>query len=164
MKRLLLLPALAASLLASPSALTATKTVSITNAGFVPNVITVDAGDSITWTNSDSRNRQPTSKNPAFTAPVLKPGETYTFQFKTDGRVNVTDALVKNQKMTITVKKATTAVGSPTLVVNKTKVIYGGPVILSGKVPVAKVGEKLTLRAEVLTRTGAKQTSSVAEG
>ena len=29
--------------------------------------------------------------------------------------------------------------------------IYGGPVILSGKVPVAKAGEKVTLRAEVLT-------------
>ena len=36
--------------------------------------------------------------------------------------------------------------------------------ILSGKVPVAKAGEKVTLRAEVLTRTGTKQTSSVAEG
>jgi plastocyanin len=163
MKRFLLLPVLAAFLL-SPTAPAATKTVNITNAGFVPNTITIDAGDSITWTNSDSRNRQPTAKNPAFTAPVLKPGETFTFQFKTDGRVNVTDAQVKNQKMTITVKKAATPVGSPTLVVNKTKVIYGGPVILTGKLPVAKAGEKVTLRAEVLTRTGAKQTSSVAEG
>ena len=163
MKRFLLLPVLAAFLL-SPTAPAATKTVSITNAGFVPSAITIDVGDSITWTNSDSRNRQPTSKNPVFTSPILKPGETFTFQFKSEGRVNVTDALVKNQKMTITVKKATAPVGSPTLVVNKTKVIYGGSVILSGKVPVAKAGEKVTLRAEVVTRTGAKQTSSVAEG
>ena len=41
--------------------------------------------------------------------------------------------------------------------------IYGGAVVLSGKLPVAKAGEKVTLRAEVLTRTGTKQTSSVAE-
>ena len=148
MKRFLLLPVLAAFLLASPTALAATKTVSITNAGFVPNAITIDVGDSITWTNSDTKNHQPVSQNASFAAPILKPGETYTFQFKDDGRFNVTDALVKNQRMTVTVKKAATPVGSPTLTVNKTKVIYGGPVVLTGKVPVAKAGEKVTLRAE----------------
>ena len=41
MKRFLLLPVLAAFLL-SPTAPAATKTVSITNAGFVPNAITID--------------------------------------------------------------------------------------------------------------------------
>ena len=163
MKRFLLLPMLATFLL-SPAAPAATKTVAITNAGFVPNAITIDAGDSITWTNSDTKNRQPISQNASFAAPILKPGETYTFQFKNDGRFNITDALVKNQKMTVTVKKAPTPVGTPTLTVNKTKVIYGGPVILSGKVPVAKAGEKVTLRAEVLTPTGTKQSSTVAEG
>lgn len=164
MKKLLLLPVLAALLLASPSALAATKTVSITNAGFVPNAITIDAGDSITWTNSDSKNRQPISQDAGFAAPILKPGETYTFQFKTNGKFTVSDSLVRNQRMTVTVKKAPPApVGAPTLSVNKPKVIYGGAVILSGKVPLAKAGEKVTLRAEVLTRTGAKQTSSVAE-
>jgi len=163
MKRLLLLPVLAAFLLVSPTALAATKTVSITNAGFVPNAITIDAGDSITWTNSDSKNRQPISQDAPFASPILKPGETYTFQFKNDGRFNVTDALVKNQKLTVTVKKAPVPVGSPSLSVNKTKVIYGGAVTLSGKVPVAKAGEKVTLRAEVLTRTGTKQTSTIAE-
>ncbi len=163
MKRLLLLPVLAAFLLASPSALAATKAVSITNAGFVPDKITIDAGDSITWTNSDSKNRQPISQQAPFASPILKPGETYTFQFKTDGRFDVTDAQVKNQKMTVTVKKAPAPVGSPSLAVNKTKVIYGGAVVLNGKVPVAKAGEKVTLRAEVLTRTGTKQTSTVAE-
>jgi plastocyanin len=163
MKKLLLLPVLAALLLAAPGALAATKTVSITNAGFVPNAVTIDAGDSITWTNADSKNRQPISQDAAFASPILKPGETYTFQFKTDGRYNVTDALVKNHKLTVTVKKAPTPVAAPSLNVNKTKVIWGGAVVLSGKVPVAKAGEKVTLRAEVLTRTGTKQASSVGE-
>src|SRR3990170_775387 len=138
MKKLLLLPVLAAFLLVSPTAFAATKTVSITNAGFVPDKITIDAGDSITWTNSDSKNRQPISQSAAFASPILKPGETYTFQFKSDGRYDVTDALVRNQKMTVTVKKAPAPLGSPTLSVNKTKVIFVGAVILSGKVPVAK--------------------------
>ena len=163
MKKLLLLPVLAAFLLAAPSAFAATKTVSITNAGFVPDKIELVAGDSITWTNSDAKNRQPISQSAAFASPILKPGETYTFQFKSDGRFDVTDALVRNHKMTVTVKKAPVPVGSPSLSVNKTKVIFGGAVVLSGKVPVAKAGEKVTLRAEVLTRTGTKQASSVAE-
>ena len=163
MKRFLLLPVLAAFLLASPNALAATKTVSITNAGFVPNAVAIDAGDSITWTNSDTKNRQPISQNAPFASPILRPGETYTFQFKNDGKFNVTDALVKNQKMTVSVKKAPTPIGSPSLSANKPKVIFGGAVVLSGKLPVAKAGEKVILRAEVVTRTGTKQTSSVAE-
>lgn len=163
MKRLLLLPMLVAFLLVAPTALAATKTVSITNAGFVPDKIEIVAGDSITWTNSDSKNRQPISQSAAFASPILKPGETYTFQFKNDGRFEVTDALVRNQKMTVTVKKAPAPVGAPSLTVNKPKVIYGGAVLLSGKVPVAKAGEKVTLRAAVLTRTGTTQTSTIAE-
>ena len=152
MKRFLLLPVLAAFLLASPNALAATKTVSITNAGFVPNAITIDAGDSITWTNSDTKNHQPISKNAPFTSPILKPGETYTFQFKSDGRFNITDELVKHQRMTVTVRKAATPVGAPTLTVEQAEGrSTAAPSMLSGKVPVAKAGEKVTLRAEVLT-------------
>ena len=163
MKKLLLLPMLAALLLTAPTALAATKTVSITNAGFVPAALTIDVGDSVTWTNSDNKNHQLTSKDAAFASPVLKAGESYTFQFKTDGRYSVSDTLVKNQKMTVTVMKAATPVASPSLSANKSKVIFGGAVVLSGKLPVSKAGEKVMLRAEVLTRTGTKQTSSVAE-
>ena len=161
MRKLLLLPLLAAMLVVSPAALGATKTVSITNSAFVPNAVTINVGDSITWTNSDSKNHQPVSKDASFTSPILKPGETYTFLFKTDGRFSVTDALVKGQKMTVTVSKA--PVGAPSLTANKTKVIYSGAVVLSGKLAIAKSGEKITLRAEVLTRTGTKQTSSIGD-
>jgi plastocyanin len=162
MKKFVLLPVLAALLLVSPSALAATKTVSITNAGFVPDAITIDVGDSITWTNNDTKDRRPVSKNAPFTAPTLKPGQSFTFQFKADGRFNVTDDLAKNQRMAVTVTKATAPVGAPTLTVNKTKVIFGGAVVLSGKLPVAKAGDKVTLRAAVVTRTGTTQ-SNVAE-
>ena len=66
MRKLILLPLLAAFLLVAPSALAATKTVSITNSAFVPNAVTIEQGDSITWTNSDTRNRQPISQDAAF--------------------------------------------------------------------------------------------------
>jgi plastocyanin len=164
MRKLCLLPVFAALLLASPSAVAVTKTVAITNAGFVPNAITITAGDSITWTNSDSKNHQPISQNKdaSFASPILKPGESFTYTFAKDGRFTITDALVNRVRMTVTVKKVN-ATGSPTLAANKKKVIYGGGVVLTGKVPVAKAGEKVTLRAEVLRPNGTKQSSNIAD-
>lgn len=163
MRKLLLLPVLAAFLIAAPGAVAATKTVSITNTGFVPDKITIVVNDSITFTNSDSRNRQPVSQDAGFAAPVLKPGETFTFQFKKDGKFTVTDALVRGQRLNVTVDKAAAPIGAPTLAASKRKVIYGGPVVLSGKVAVAKAGEKISLRAVVLRPNGSQQASVVAE-
>ena len=162
MRKLLLLPLLAAALVVSPAALGATKTVSITNSAFVPNAVTIDVGDSIIWTNSDSRNRQPISQDAGFASPILKPGETYTYTFKADGKFVVTDALVKNQRLNVTVSKPAPT-GAPSLASTKQNVIYGGSVVLSGKVPTAKAGDKITLRAEVVTPNGTKQTSTIAE-
>jgi plastocyanin len=162
MRKLILLPLLAAFLLVAPSALAATKTVSITNSGFVPNSVTIEEGDSITWTNSDSRNRQPVSQDAAFASPILKPGETFTHRFTKDGRYTVTDALVRNQRSTVTVTKPA-PLGSPSLAASKRSVIYGGSLVLTGKVPTSNAGERVTLRAEVLTPAGTRQASSVSE-
>lgn len=162
MRKLLLLPLLAAALIVSPAALGATKTVSITNSAFVPNSVKIDVGDSIIWTNSDSRNRQPISQDASFASPILKPGETFTYTFKADGKFAVTDALVKNQRLTVTVAKPVPT-GSPSLASAKQTVIYGGSVVLSGRVPSSNAGEKIALRAEVVTPNGTKQTSVIAE-
>ena len=162
MRRLLLLPLLAAFLLAAPGALAATKTVSITKTGFVPNAVTIDEGDSITWTNSDDRNRQPVSQSAGFASPILKPGETFTHMFKDAGTYTVRDALVANQSSRVTVTKAA-PVGTPSLSVSRTKLIYGGSVVLTGKVPNSQSGEKVTLRADVVTPSGTRQASAISE-
>lgn len=162
MKRLLLLPLLATALMLAPGAFAATKTVSITNTGFIPNAVTIEVNDTITWTNSDQRNRQVASQQAGFASPILKPTETYSYTFKQDGKFPITDPLVKNQKMTVTVNKPS-AVGAPSLAVNKTKVIYGGNVVLTGKVPTARPGEKVTLRGQVVTPSGTRQATAVNE-
>jgi plastocyanin len=163
MKKLLLLP-IAALLLGLPSAQAVTKTVAITNGGFVPSAITIDVGDSLTWTNSDSKNHQPISQNKEapFASPILKPGESFTYAFTKDGKFTITDALVNRVRMTVTVKKVAVT-GLPTLTSSKKKVVYGGAVVLTGKIPIAKAGDKVTLRAEVLRPNGTKQTSNVAD-
>lgn len=162
MRKLILLPLLAAFLLVAPSAFAATKTVSITNSAFVPSSITIEEGDAITWTNSDSRNRQPISQDAPFASPILKPGETFTHAFKKEGKFTVRDALVTNQRSTVTVTKAA-PLGSPSLATSKRTVIYGGSLVLTGKVTTAKAGEKVTLRADVLMPAGTRQTSAVSE-
>ena len=162
MRKLLLLPFLAALLLAAPSALAANKTVSITKTGFVPNAVTIDQGDSVTWTNSDDRNRQPVSQSAGFASPILKPGETFTFTFKDAGAFTVRDALVANQSSRVTVNKAA-PLGSPSLSASRQSVIFGGSLALTGKVPSGKAGEKVTLRAEMLTPSGTRQTNAVSE-
>ena len=52
---------------------------------------------------------------------------------------------------------------APSIGVDKTKVTYGGPVVVGGTLPVAKAGEKVVLRAEVLSPTGTRRVNSIAE-
>lgn len=162
MRKLIVLPLLAVALLLLPAATAATRTVSITNDGFVPNAVTITTGDTITWTNSDTRDRQVASQDAGFASPILKPKETFSFTFRKDGRFTITDPLVKNQRMTVTVTKPA-PVGSPTLASNKRTVIYGGSVLLTGKVPTGDAGEKVTLRGETVTPSGTRQATAVTE-
>ena len=46
------------AVLAIPSAFAATKTVDVTRAGFTPSKVTVDFGDTVTWTNKDNQSHQ----------------------------------------------------------------------------------------------------------
>jgi plastocyanin len=50
--------------------------VSITKAGFVPAVVTIPNGDSVTWKNNDTASHQIVSNNGTFTTTcTLAPGE-----------------------------------------------------------------------------------------
>src|SRR3954453_16646458 len=97
MRRLLLIPLAAAVLAlganASTAATHATKYVSITRTAFVPAAVSVSAGDSVTWTNSDTVNHQVLSQSAGFASPILKPNETFTFTFNKVGKFSYKAAL-----------------------------------------------------------------------
>lgn len=67
--------------------------VSITSSGFSPASVTVKAGQTVTWTNNDSRTHQPAvdphpvhSNLPGFdSAPGIAAGQTYSFTFTKAG-------------------------------------------------------------------------------
>jgi len=61
------------------------ESVSITDRGFVPDVLTVSQGTTVTWTNDAAENETVTATGQAadFDSGVLQPGDSYNFTFAT---------------------------------------------------------------------------------
>ena len=148
-KSLLFLVVLAFAIAAPAHALAANVTITI--AGFIPSAVTIDQGDSITWTNTDTANHQLISDKGGFSSPILKTGDSYSFTFKAAGTFPYKDALEKKSKQlkgTVVVKAAPAPAASVTLAASTLRVVYGGSVTLSGTVSSKQPGEKVTLLAQ----------------
>lgn len=141
---LVLVPAVASLLLASPAAaaVTVTKTVSIKRASFSPATVSIVAGDSIRWRNDDTRDHQVVSTTGTFASPVLRPGRTFTFRFDVAGTYRYRDALNPSSTGTIKVAGPPPAV---TLATSLPQIAYGTKVTLSGQVNNKKAGENVQL-------------------
>jgi len=81
-----------------------TRVVAIKPAGFSPATRTIQTGDSIRWRNDDTVNHQVVADNGHFASPVIRPGATYTRQFKTSGTYRYRDALEPAERGTIVVQ------------------------------------------------------------
>jgi plastocyanin len=132
-----------ALVLAAPAS-TATSTVQIKSTGFVPASVTINQGDSVTWTNTDTKDHQVVSNSGAFASAILKPGKAYTHAFASGGTYHYHDGLHPNLKGTITVRGAPPQV---TLAVSAPLVKFGVPVTLTGVVNNKRTGETVTLAA-----------------
>lgn len=138
MRRLLIL--VTAILLAAPatSAGAATVTVSIRASGFVPERVTIDTGDRVTWVNRDTRNHQVVSDAGAFVSPILRPGQSYTFTFRASGTYRYRDALEPSERGTVIVR------GPPPSVSLRATipiVVFGTDAHLQGTVSNLRAGE-----------------------
>ena len=146
MRSRILLAVLLLALLVLAPARAATFTIAITTAGFTPKAVTIGPNDTVTWTNADTSNHQLQSKSANFTSPVLQPGQSYSFVYKTTGKFMYEDLVVKRLKGSVTVKAsgavAVTQEAAPKLVV------YGGAVTLSGTVSNRRAGETVNVFAK----------------
>ena len=148
MRRFLPLILLALSVLAIPSALAATKTVDVTRAGFTPTKVTVDFGDTVTWTNKDNASHQVLFDQAAWpTSPVLTQGQTYSVTFTKSGSFGYRDAFATNRRGTVTVRAGVSIKGAPA------QVPYGKPATLSGSVSSGATGEAVSLEAKACGQT-----------
>jgi plastocyanin len=152
MKKILLL-ALAIGLLFAAPAPAKTVTVDISKLGFVPASVTVQVGDSVTWTNKDTVNHQVVCATCPFTSLVLAPGQSHTFVFTKVGKFQTIDPLNKNKKGTVDV---TAAPGGVTLTAAPRALTYGHATTLSGTVSTGQANQKVDILAQPCGENAAK--------
>jgi len=161
MKRLVLATTVLVALMSigpAPAVVRKTVTVSITHVAFVPRNVTIELGDTITWTNNDTVNHQLVSQAAGLGSPVLKPGDTYSFTFPKVGKFTVSDGLNNRyQKATITVKAATPAPATLSLNANPSIIRYGSAVTINGQLTGAKAGVHVDVFAQECGAGGAKK-------
>jgi plastocyanin len=122
---------------------TATHTVAITAAGFVPDSIVIARGDTVTWRNADTQPHQVVSDTGAFPAsPVLDAGEAYSFRFGTASSYTYHDGRRPSSTGAVHVRGA------------RVTIVYRNPVQVSGTVPSGRGGEVVTV---TITRYGGQQ-------
>jgi plastocyanin len=156
MKRLSL-ALLASALLTIPSALSATtKNVDITQAGFTPSRLTVDFGDTVTWTNKDSGSHQVLADQLAFpTSPVLAQNQAYSYTFTKSGSFGYRDALHTNRRGTIVVRAGISMAAAPA------QVAYGKSSTLSGSISSGATGDTVDIDAMECGKTAFTRLTSV---
>ena len=130
-----------------------TVAVDISKLGFVPASVTVQVGDSVTWTNKDTVNHQVVCATCPFTSLVLAPGQSHTFVFTKVGKFTTVDPLNKNKKGTVTVTAAPTAV---TVTAAPRALTYGRTTAVSGTVSTGQANQKVDILAQQCGENAAK--------
>jgi plastocyanin len=170
MRRMMFVLTALLALAAAPPVSAATVTVAINRAGFTPNPAQIEVGDTVTWTNSDTRNRQVISRAASFASPILKPGETFSFTFKTAGRFSYEEALVEpTRRGTVVVNAASTPppppapAGTITLAASSSIAVFGGSVRLGGELSSGLANETVEVLAVPFGSTTASAGTKVTE-
>jgi plastocyanin len=143
------------------SGLGATAAVKITATSFSPKNLTVQYGDTVTWTNVDKVNHQLVANSGAFASPVLKPNATYSFTFKNGGKYPYHDALHPAITGTITVNgpppSVTLGAGAPI-------VVYGTETTLTGTVSNGQANEPVLITSRPYNGITIQQVATVMSG
>jgi plastocyanin len=132
-----------ALLLAAPAS-SATTAVQIRATGFVPRSVTINQDDSVTWTNTDTKDHQVVANGGSFASPILKPNQKFTRTFRNGGTFRYHDALHPTLRGTVTVRGASPVV---TLATSAPVVKFGTQVTLTGTVNNRRAGETVTIVA-----------------
>jgi len=151
------------------TALAGSAGVTINSAGFSPANVSVQSGDSVSWTNSDTVAHQVSVSNSTCKLD-LQPSQSSSCAFPTAGTFNYSDPTASGGGFngTVTVAQNSRAV---TLAASRTLNIFGDAVTLSGTVSSKAPGEQVTVisrpaglpeaRTTVTTTTGGAWTLGV---
>ena len=122
-----------------PATLT-TKTVKITATAFSPSSVTIKTGDSIKWSNTDTKAHQVVANNGAFASPTIAAGHTWTHTFNTAGTYKYHDALhpALTGKVVVSGPAPAVTIGAATPIIT-----FGQETQISGQVSSGQANEKV---------------------
>ncbi len=145
MRRLIVLLGLAAALVVIAPAASADQPIVISAAGFTPRNVTINVGDTVTWSNTDTRAHQVVVDRVC--SITIQPASTGTCTFRTAGRFDYREPTQNKNpwRGTITVRAAALGV---TIAASPRIVTYLGATTLSGAVSTAQPNERVSVRAQ----------------
>jgi len=158
MRRLVALAAAFTAFAVAAPAQAATVNVRITKNGFSPSSVRINFADTVRWTNSDTANHQIVADNGSFASPILAPGASYSFTFRTAGRFPYHDAIKPSLKGVVRVNGP-----PPSLTFGATNpiVVYGTQTVLNGTVSNKQTGETVTILSQPYGQTSPIQLAVV---
>ncbi len=144
-----------------PATTAVTKAVNITSTAFKPATVKIATGDSVKWTNKDTKNHQVVSNTGAFVSAVLAPGKAYSHTFNTAGTYRYHDALHPALTGKVVVSGPPPAVtigaGAPILV-------YGQATHIAGQISNQQAGETVTVYSQPYGEPSAMLIATVLTG
>lgn len=144
MKRLVLLMLLAFGLTAAAPAVAGDVTVTIGPSGFPPQV-SIQNGDSVTWKNADTVNRQVVADDGTWKSPVLAPGQSWSHIFVRGGTFSYHGVFKPAQHGTVNVA----AVRATLMRTNFQTVPITGTVTIKGQISqLGATGQHVTIQAQ----------------
>jgi len=150
MRKLILLLGMAAALVAIGPAATADRPIVISAAGFSPRNVTINAGDAVTWSNTDTRAHQVVVARGCTI--VVQPASTGTCTFATAGRFDYREPTRSGGawRGTITVRASARAV---TIAATPKVVTYLAATTLSGGTAPAQANERVAVTGQACGTT-----------
>lgn len=145
MRKLMILVGLVGTLVVIAPAASADQPIVISAAGFTPRNVTINVGDTVTWSNTDTRAHQVVVDRVC--SITVQPASTGTCTFRTTGRFDYREP-TQNRNVwrgTITVRAAALGV---TIAASPRIVTYLGATTLSGAVSTAQPNERVAVRAQ----------------
>jgi plastocyanin len=148
MRRSLIIGVVLAALAVPTGGLAATHTISVTSTGFSPRNVTIAAGDTVTWTNTDRVSHRVVVDRTTCNLTIAA-GASGSCTFGNTGRYDYRDPNMRgnNWRGVITVQAAPG--GTVTITARPGIIRYGGASTLSGALSNQRVGESVRIEAQV---------------
>jgi plastocyanin len=150
-RRVIVLALVAAALVAVSPAGTADRLIAIAPTGFVPRNVTVNVGETVTWSNTDTRAHQVVVAKTTCNF-TIQPASTGSCTFRTAGKFNYQDPNQRGSawRGTVTVQAGPLAV---TIVAKPAIVTYRTATTLSGSVSNGQANERVTVQGQLCGST-----------